>query len=69
MTKNWESRQKGLREDLETTNKRLEEQLAENQGKLDIVSEESAKLQKELDTVRFTQMLKVMVIMGMDFGV
>ncbi|XP_070180351.1 uncharacterized protein [Littorina saxatilis] len=52
VTKNWESRQKGLREDLETTNKRLEEQLAENQGKLDIVSEESAKLQKELDTVR-----------------
>ncbi|XP_070181479.1 centromere protein F-like [Littorina saxatilis] len=52
VTKNWESRQKGLREDLETTNKRLEEQLAENQGKLDIVSEKSAKLQKELDTVR-----------------
>ena len=52
VSQSWESREKGLRDELEQSNKRLEDQLADSQEQLLTLTQEASELRTELDKVR-----------------
>ena len=52
VSQSWESHEKGLREELEQSNKRLQDELANSQEQLLTLTQQADKLQKELDKVR-----------------